>query len=101
MPRSLPKTKKLVSISEAAKILAVSIDTVRRWDKIGTLHSQRPDRKNRYFSIDELEKVKFSQPLGISEVAKRLGISATTLRRLDKKNLIKPQRNNNGERVYT
>ncbi|MDO8619454.1 MAG: MerR family DNA-binding transcriptional regulator [Candidatus Daviesbacteria bacterium] len=102
--KSLPidsiKGKKLIPISEAAKVLGVSIDTVRRWDKSGFLHSERPDGKNRYFALDELEKHKLSQPLPISEVAKKAGISPTTLRRLEAKGLIKPKRNNAGERVY-
>lgn len=100
MSDSLPKQKKLVPISEAAKILGVSIDTVRRWDKSGVLHSERPDGKNRYFSLDELEKHKFSQPLSISEASLELGISVTTLRRLETRGLLKPKRNNAGERVY-
>lgn len=97
----LSKQIKLIPISEAAKILGVSIDTVRRWDKSGILHSERPDGKNRYFSQAELEKHKLGQPLPISETAKKLGISATTLRRLEARNLIKPIRNSAGERVYT
>ncbi len=100
MNDSLPNQKKLIPISEAAKVLGVSIDTVRRWDKSGVLHSERPDGKNRYFSLNELEKHKLSQPLPISEVARKLGISATTLRRLEARGLIKPKRNNAGERVY-
>ena len=101
MNNSLPKQIKLIPISEAAKALGDSIDTVRRWDKSGVLHSERPDGKNRYFSQDELEKHKVGQPLPISEAAKVLGISATTLRRLDARNVIKPIRNSAGERVYT
>jgi len=101
MNSSLPKQIKLIPISEAAKVLGVSIDTVRRWDKSGILHSERPDGKNRYFSQDELEKHKVGQPLPISQAAKELGISATTLRRLETRNLIKPIRNSAGERVYT
>ena len=93
--------RKFVPISEAAKILGVSIDTVRRWNKSGIIQSVRPDGKNRFFSQDELEKYKFDQPLPISEAAKKLGISAITLRRLESKGLIKPIRNNAGERVYT
>lgn len=100
MNPSLPKQKKLIPISEAAKILGVSIDTIRRWDKSGVLHSARPDGKDRYFALDELEKYKSSQPLSISEATKELGISATTLRRLETRGLIKPKRNNAGERVY-
>lgn len=100
MSARLPDQKKLVLISEAAKFLAVSIDTIRRWDKSGVLHSERPDGKNRYFSLEELERYKLSQPLSISEVAKKLGISATTLRRLETRGLFKPSRNSAGERVY-
>ncbi len=55
MRGSLSKNSKLILISEAAKILGVSIDTVRRWDQKGILHSKRADGKNRYFSIDELD----------------------------------------------
>ncbi len=101
MAISISRAEKLVSISKAAEMLEVSIDTVRRWDKKGILHSQRPNGKNRYFSVEELEKVKLSEPLEISEAAQYLGISTTTLRRLDKKGLIRPERNSNGERIYT
>lgn len=100
MNDSLPEQKKLVPISEAAKVLGVSIDTIRRWDKSGILHSERPDGKNRYFSLDELKQHKLNQPLSISEVAGKFNISATTLRRLEARGLIKPNRNNAGERVY-
>lgn len=100
MGDSLPKQKKLIPISKAAKILGVSIDTIRRWDKSGVLHSERPDGKNRYFSLDELNEHKLGQPLSISEATLKLGISPTTLRRLEAKGLIKPKRNNAGERVY-
>lgn len=100
MSDSLSKQKKLVPISEAAKVLGVSIDTIRRWDKSGILHSERPDGKNRYFSLDELKQHKLNQPLSISEVAGKFSISATTLRRLEARGLIKPKRNNAGERVY-
>lgn len=100
MSDSLPKQKKLISISETAKVLSVSIDTVRRWDKSGVLHSERPDGKNRYFSLGELKTFKLTQPLPISEVAQKLRISPTTLRRLEARGIFIPQRNNAGERVY-
>lgn len=58
----------LISISKAAEFLNVSIDTVRRWDKLGILHSTRPGGKIRYFDLEELKRVKSSKPLirGIS-----------------------------------
>lgn len=101
MSISLPKEKKLVRISEAAKVLGISIDTVRRWDKKGILRSERADGKNRYFKVEELEKVKLLKPLSISKAAKKLCISQSTLRRLEKKGLIRPDRNEIGERLYS
>lgn len=100
MNNSLPNKKKLVPISDAAEILGVSIDTIRRWDKSGILHSERPDGKNRYFSLSELEHHKAQRPLTISEVAKKLNMSTTTLRRLETRGVLQPERNKAGERVY-
>ena len=100
MKRDLPTDKLLVSISKAAEVLDVSIDTIRRWEKAGTLKCVRPNGKDRYFSIEELEKHRFSKPLSISQASEQLGVSTTTLRRLEKKGLIKPERNGNRERMY-
>ncbi len=100
MTKPLQQPNKTVSISEAAQILGVSLDTIRRWDKTGLLHSERPDGKNRYFSLNELNSFKLNQPLSISETSYELHISPTTLRRLVKKNLIHSSRNSAGERVF-
>lgn len=49
-------TKKLFKISEAAKILGVSIDTLRRWDKKGYLKSVRASTcGHRYYKEEDLE----------------------------------------------
>lgn len=95
------KTKPVVSISKAAELLSVSIDTIRRWDKKGVLHSIRPDGKNRFFFLEELEKIKASHTFSISEVSEKLGISSSTLRRLETKGILIPKRNENNERIYT
>lgn len=100
MTKPLHQPKKIVSISEAAQILGVSLDTIRRWDKVGLLHSERPDGKNRYFSVNQLKAFKLNQPLSISEASYELHISPTTLRRLVKKGLIQSSRNTAGERVF-
>lgn len=100
MTKPLQQPKKIVSISEAAQILGVSLDTIRRWDKTGLLHSKRPDGKNRFFSLAELKDFKLNQPLSISEASYELHISPTTLRRLVKKELIRSSRNAAGERVF-
>lgn len=64
--------QKLIPIGEAAKILKVSIDTLRRYDKLGILHSTRPGGKIRYFDVEELRKIKSSKPLiATSRVAQR------------------------------
>ncbi len=56
------RDQKIIVISKAAKFLGVSIDTVRRYDKLGILHSTRPGGKIRYFDIQELKAVKSSKP---------------------------------------
>jgi len=100
LPNSIFRKEKLIPIGEAAEVLGVSIDTVRRWDKAGILHSTRPDGKNRYFSLKELEEHKFNKPLSISEASEKLSISPSTLRRLEKKGVIQAERNTAGERIY-
>lgn len=100
MPEDIQKNKKLVPISEAAEFLGVSIDTIRRWDKQGIIHSERPNGKDRYFSLEELENHKIAKPISISAAATMLKVSPTTLRRLEKKGLIACEKNSNGERVF-
>jgi excisionase family DNA binding protein len=93
--------KELLSIGQAAKYLSVSIDTLRRWDKSGKIASIRLDGKNRFFSIKDLEKAKEeNQKLKVSDVAEKLGVSASTVRRYEEKGMLSSQRNAQGERVY-
>jgi DNA (cytosine-5)-methyltransferase 1 len=68
MADDFKKNYKLMPIGRAAEILGVSIDTLRRWDKQGIIRSVRPDGKNRYFSLSELESIKFSQSSGNSKM---------------------------------
>lgn len=51
----------MVPISEAAKILDVSIDTLRRWDKGGIIRAIRNSRGVRQFDIDEVRRIKDKQ----------------------------------------
>lgn len=46
-------TKRFVKIGEAAELLGVSIETMRRWEKSGELV---PDRKTADKIYDKLEK---------------------------------------------
>lgn len=54
----------LVTISEAADLLGVSNDTIRRWEKKGLCQTQRSSSGHRLFNIDDLNllKAKISQP---------------------------------------
>lgn len=48
--------QELISIGEAAKMLNISIDTLRRWDKEGHLKSTRISKTgHRYYNLRELE----------------------------------------------
>lgn len=48
--------EKLLSIGEAAKAIGVSIDTLRRWDKKGTLRPVRTtDKSHRYYRKNDIE----------------------------------------------
>jgi fibronectin-binding autotransporter adhesin len=95
------RTREYISIGDAAVILGVSIDTVRRWEKAGKVTANRLDGKNRYFPRDEIEKIKATQPLSTTEVAKRLGVSPSTVRRLEQKGQITAARSDTGSRQYT
>lgn len=53
--------KEMLSINEAAKLLGVSIDTLRRWDASGKLHAERSPGGHRYYNHDTLER--FSKDL--------------------------------------
>jgi excisionase family DNA binding protein len=51
--------KKLLTIRQAAKILSVSPDTLRRWDKAGKLKTARHPMNNyRVYSAQSIEKLK-------------------------------------------
>jgi DNA (cytosine-5)-methyltransferase 1 len=48
--------KNVISISEAAQILAVSLDTIRRWEKKGLIKGQRDSNNVRIFNLSELKR---------------------------------------------
>lgn len=49
-------SKKIVPIAEAAKILSVSLDTIRRWEKKGLIKASRDASNARIFDVDELKR---------------------------------------------
>lgn len=46
-----------MGISEVAREVGVSIDTIRRWDKKGLLRSRRDEQNHRLFSVDAVRRV--------------------------------------------
>jgi molybdopterin-binding protein len=55
MPR-----QKDVSLGEAAAAIGVSVDTLRRWDRDGKLHSHRDERNRRRVSAAEVARLSSS-----------------------------------------
>jgi len=50
--------KELYTASEAASALGISLDTLRRWDKAGTIKVQRDAGNRRVVSASEIERVR-------------------------------------------
>ncbi|MBI4039186.1 MerR family DNA-binding transcriptional regulator, partial [Candidatus Daviesbacteria bacterium] len=50
-------TKALLKIGQASKILGVSIDTLRRWEKVGKIKAKRTAGGTRLYSLPELKKI--------------------------------------------
>lgn len=46
-----------LTLGEAAKAIGVSVDTLRRWDRAGKLHTHRDDRNRRVVSRREVERL--------------------------------------------
>lgn len=47
-----------VAIGEAAKLLGVSTDTLRRWDRAGKLRTSRDERNRRQIPVSEIERLR-------------------------------------------
>ena len=47
----------LKTVSEAAKIIGVSPDTIRRWDKRRMIKSYRSNNNHRLFNLKEIERI--------------------------------------------
>lgn len=89
-----------ISIGPASKHLGVSVDTIRRWERAGKLESHRLDGKNRYFRVSDLDAYKEMKPLTTAEVATKLGVSQSTVRRLELSGELAPDRDHNAKRLY-
>jgi molybdopterin-binding protein len=54
VPRQKPSD---LSLGDAAAAIGVSVDTLRRWDRAGKLHTHRDDRNRRRVSAQEVQRV--------------------------------------------
>jgi cytoskeletal protein CcmA (bactofilin family) len=95
MPDNLPVKiqEKFVKIRQASRILGISIDTIRRWEKKGLLSSQRLDGKDRYFSIAELQNLKNQNWVDIKEAARLFKINKSSLKKIKKSQPVNEQLN--------
>jgi molybdopterin-binding protein len=52
-----PGSAGFVTLGEAAKMLGVSSDTLRRWDRAGKLRAKRDERNRRLVSLKEVRRL--------------------------------------------
>jgi DNA (cytosine-5)-methyltransferase 1 len=71
-------SSEFLGVSEASRLIGVSTDTIRRWDKKGLLRAARGNHGERIFSIDALRKV-LNQQNGLSHKWEVLTAAPTDL----------------------
>jgi molybdopterin-binding protein len=54
----MPRQKELYSAQEAARALGISLDTLRRWDRAGRIHTERDTANRRVVRAAELERLR-------------------------------------------
>src|SRR5918999_6433424 len=54
----MPRQKELYSAQEAARALGISLDTLRRWDRSGRIHTERDTANRRVVRAAELERLR-------------------------------------------
>ena len=50
--------KETYSASEAARALGISLDTLRRWDRDGRIHTERDSGNRRLVRVEEIERLR-------------------------------------------
>ncbi|MCR4306040.1 MAG: helix-turn-helix domain-containing protein, partial [Candidatus Daviesbacteria bacterium] len=87
---SAKPSENFVKIGQASKILGVSIDTLRRWEKAGKITVQRTAGGTRLYPLS----------VKIGDASKILGVSIDTLRRWEANGKIETIRSEGGTRLY-
>ncbi|MGH3032040.1 MAG: TOBE domain-containing protein [Gaiellaceae bacterium] len=54
------------SVGEAARILGISLDTLRRWDRQGRIRTRRDSANRRVVPASEVERLRGDVPHGLS-----------------------------------
>lgn len=58
--------RQLRSASEAARLLGISLDTLRRWDRQGRIRTERDSANRRLVPVSEIERLRGEEPHGLS-----------------------------------
>lgn len=96
-----------LTISQTARILGVSLKTLRRWEKQGKIEAKRSKMGRRIYSREIISKfypnykVTSKSMVKIGAAAKILGVSIMTLRRWDKKGKLRATVTPGGTRLYS
>lgn len=78
----MDKISEIMSVGEVARILDLSVDTIRRWEKKGLIKGARNTRRQRIFSIEHVKALKLKiieKPQGSFKVLKHPDTSPYTL----------------------
>src|SRR5438093_8318794 len=63
MPRTSATRDRLLKGSEAARALGISMDTLRRWDRIGRIRCVRDVSNRRMVPMSEVERLRGGPPI--------------------------------------
>jgi molybdopterin-binding protein len=58
----MPRQTRTVTMSDAARTIGVSQDTLRRWDRAGKLRTERDERNRRRVPVAEVERLAARAP---------------------------------------
>jgi molybdopterin-binding protein len=56
----MPRRKELYGAQEAARVLGISLDTLRRWDRTGRIRTERDAANRRVVRAEELDRLRGS-----------------------------------------
>jgi molybdopterin-binding protein len=62
----MPRRKELYGAQEAARVLGISLDTLRRWDRTGRIRTERDAANRRVVRAEELDRLRGSSDDALS-----------------------------------